>query len=187
MKRLTLPFLFIVCFHSTASAQALVVLEEKNLISQLGYSFNVSAYVEKDVHPYLNVFAFGLVSQNWAQIYGGLQIKTCKYFNFGFGGGIEQTKNLWRTSFSLGLNLEPVSFSGVFELGAGGWWFTSTLKFKFNTYFSAGAIAERFSGIGIYLETTLPVPKLPIVLWGAPVYDFESKTYGALLGIKFIL
>ena len=187
MKRSVLLSLFFCFFSFNANAQTLVVLQEKNLISELDYSFKAMAYMEKDVHEYVSVFAFGVVSPKWAEIYAGLQIKTCKYFNFSLAAGIEQAKDLWRTAFSAGLNLDPVFFSGTFELGASGWWFTSTLKFKFTSYFSAGAIAERFSGIGIYLEATLPVPKVPIVIWGAPVYDFEAKSYGALFGIKFIL
>lgn len=120
-------------------------------------------------------YYWAAANKDWGEAYGGLLINTAKWLQVMVGGGLETHEEAYR------LNL--ITFSGIrnwffmqwYEYGGSGFWYYFLLDYALTANFKAGAILERYYGLGPNFYYT--IKNTPVVLNLATLYDLEAKLY----------
>ena len=116
-------------------------------------------------------YFFALLNPGWGQAYGGILYRPADWVIFRAGAGLETDSLPWRVNLTSMMFLNRFTFLQIYEYGGSGFWYNIILNYAVTPQFQAGAILKRFYGLGLNLEYQLP--RTPITLNLAPLYDFE--------------
>ncbi|OGY83257.1 MAG: hypothetical protein A3F54_02745 [Candidatus Kerfeldbacteria bacterium RIFCSPHIGHO2_12_FULL_48_17] len=187
MKKYFVVWLLICLSARLAMASDVALVEVQTVWARETETFtpDVDAYLAKNISSYVGLFAFVQAMENWAQGYGGLTVAPFPWLELGTGVGLEQGDNPWRFAENLWIGSGPVSFLGIVEHGGSGWWYKALGKYTFDSHFSAGVLAQRFAGVGLYGDFRFKLGQAPLFLWTAPLYEWEAKNLTLLSGAGF--
>jgi len=150
----------------------------------------LNMYAERDMGHGFGAFAYGLAMRDFGEIYAGPTYAPAKWLQVGIGAGME-TNGAFRSGGFIWAGGEKAYAIGFGELNAHGeWWYKGIAAWTPTKYLGAGAYAQRFMGVGPYLEVKIQNQILPITLWAAPVlYDAEADAGSrgkSLIGLRAI-
>lgn len=152
-------------------------------------------YIQHDFTKAFALSGFLLVSDTWAQAYGGPIFTPVDWFSFGLNAGVQTDSSgiLPRYALCLWTGTERLNFSGylevdndVFRGNDATLWYDVILKGKVNDWFTAGIKDRRTVGLGPLVEFTAPVPKVPLVFWGAYT-PWNPETYDTVDWGRFMV
>jgi hypothetical protein len=181
MRKLLVVFLLVVNF-SNVNAQ-IQIFGKYTENGKIEPDFNVFGYGAKlDTGGQFKISYFFLVEEKWAEGLVGFSYTPTKWCELSLQIGIETVSSLYRTSSSIWLGNNKVSFFTCIEKGVGhdNWWYKSTLEYSLNKSVSLGLISWRYNGTGVSLKYTLN----GVSVWVNPAYDLEFKVKRFTIGLN---
>lgn len=130
----------------------------------------------------LGTFLFLLVSKKWAQAYIGPTYSPSSWLQVGAGLGLEQADNPTRFGGFVYMSRGCYSLLAIYEDGGGGHWYKSELNIKATGWLGAGAIVQHMLGVGPRIE--LSIPRTPVMIWAAPLYDWSTGRFNGTLAVR---
>lgn len=183
-------FIFISTLASAQSTKAWVEGQAAATKSDGSYQLapKLNMYAERDMGHGLGAFAYGYVARGFGEMYAGPAYSPAKWLQIGIGAGME-TAGAFRSGGFIWAGGEKVYAIGYGELNAHGeCWYKGVAAWTPTRYLGVGAYAQRFMGVGPYLEVKIQNQTLPLTIWAAPVlYDAEADAGSkgkSLLGLR---
>lgn len=164
------------------SSEASFSLELENKVVDGDVVSNVNINPVHAISKKVQVFAFSLTGENWAQAYGGLLYSLKPWLTVGAAAGMETADSPWRIAASLWIGKGPVSLLCLYENGGSGYWYSVSPTVQIKKWLTVGILAKRFAGVGPLVRVS--IPKTPIQIWAVPAYDFEFEQQKTLIGIS---
>lgn len=130
----------------------------------------------------VSVSAFSLISEEYAEGYGGLAYSPKPWVEVGASVGMETADSPWRIAGSVWMGKEPVSLLAIYENGGSGYWYKVTATVAARKWLTVGLLAKRFGGVGPIVQ--ISIPGTPIKAYIVPAYDFEFEQQKTLVGIS---
>lgn len=143
---------------------------------------NVNINPLHSISKKVQVFAFSLTGEEWAQAYGGLLYSLQPWLTVGAAAGMETADSPWRVAASLWMGEGPFSLLCIYEDGGSGYWYSVNPTVQIKKWLTAGILAKRFAGVGPFVRVS--IPKTPLQIWAVPAYDFEFEQQKTLIGIS---
>ncbi|MFZ4648919.1 MAG: hypothetical protein ACOYMB_04840 [Patescibacteria group bacterium] len=186
MKKLSVVFVMLlvaVSIFQTVSGQ-IQIFGKYTENGAIEPDFNVFGYGPKlDSLGKFKISYFALVEEKWAEGLIGVSYSPTKWCELGLQVGIETISSLYRTSGSVWIGNDKVSFFTCVErgIGADNWWYKSTVAYTFNKNVSLGLLSWRYNGTGVIAKYTIN----GVSVWVNPAYDFEIKVKRLTVGLDF--
>jgi hypothetical protein len=147
-------------------------------------STGVNVLVNVTITKRFGLYSFGQTSKNYSQIYAGPTFSPKPWIQFGAGIGAEQAKHPLRGGAFVWMGKKKVSNLFITEHGAskGSGWYKNILNVQVTKRLGVGAIAQRFLGVGPYMQFKL---SKRFMVWGGPTYDIPSHKAKATVALHY--
>lgn len=184
MKNLLVAVVALVSLASPAFAQEKTSfwVEEQNIVSDGGNSPWINGLVSHKLGEKLGTYVFFQVGEGWAQAYMGPTYSPKSWLQVGAGVGLEQADNPVRLGSFVWMGRGRYSLLAIYEDGGGGHWYKSEFNIKATGWLGAGAIVQHNLGVGPRVE--LNIPRTPVTIWGAPLYDWSTGRFNGTLAAR---
>ncbi|MBI2064184.1 MAG: hypothetical protein HYT66_00515 [Candidatus Yanofskybacteria bacterium] len=184
MKNFLLTVVVLVLLASPAFAQSSTSLwVEGQIISSDGeISPWTNSLVSRKFDEKLGMFVLSQNGERWAQAYVGPTYSPSSWLQVGAGLGIEQADNPVRLGSFVWMGRGRYSLLSIYEDGGSGHWYKSELNIKAAGWLGAGAIVQHMLGVGPRVE--LNIPRTPVMVWGAPLYDWSMDRFNGMLAVR---
>jgi len=173
-----------------AQNETKVWVEEQTMLSVTEGATTVLPSIDMNVdHSFgygLGMFAYGLASPGFSELYAGPTYAPADWIQVGVAGGLQDTGD-FRAGGFLWVGCPQAYAIFLAELNAAEeYWFRGIAAWKPVEAIGVGAFVQRFAGVGPYLEATIDSPVVPITVWAAPtLVDWEtSNGIKSLIGIR---
>lgn len=175
MKALVLIVFFSLGSFTLLNGQHYSHIEYENL-----KTFNSSKWFAPQITIYgsslkegkrFGTYFFSLLNPNWGQAYGGVLYRPAEWITLNAGIGLETDSMPCRVNLGAFMAVDRFSLLQIYEYGGSGFWYNVILNYSISDTFKTGIIFKRFYGLGLNMEYA--IPKTPVTLNMAPLYDFE--------------
>lgn len=183
------------CFLALASAAsaraedapaASVTLEQQTILADGEVVPGLNGTVVKPLHGPFGVYSFFYVDRDYADAMVGPAFAPRPWLVLAAGAGIEQSdEGAWRIGGMVWAGDERFTSLTFVETGASGFWARSEFAWRPAPWAGIGLLGDLALGAGPRLEVN--IPKLPVQLWGASLYDWERERPVAAFGIRLSL
>ncbi len=184
MKNFLLAFVVSVSLASPVFAQSSTSfwVEEQNIVSDSGSSPWINGLVSHKLDEKLGIYAWFQIGEGWAQAYVGPTYSPSSWLQVGAGVGLEQADNPERFGTFVWMGRGRCSLLSLYEDGGGDHWYKSEFNVKATGWLGAGAIVQHMLGVGPRVE--LNIPGTPVMVWGAPLYDWSTGRFNGILAAR---
>ena len=195
MTRLSIPS--IACFLalvSAASARAeaperttFVTLEQQTVFADGETVPDINGTVVRFLYGPVGIYSFFYVDRDYADALVGPAFAPAKWLVLSAGAGIERTEEegSWRVGGMVWAGNARFTSVTFVETGASGFWARSEFAWRPARWAGVGVLADLAVGVGPRLEVN--VPRTPIQVWGASLYDWKEDRPAGALGIRLDL
>lgn len=134
-----------------------------------------------DLNKRFQLEGFSMTGENYAEAYVGLGYSPKPWLQVGASIGLETADSPWRVAASLWAGKGPLSFLSIYENGGSGYWYNIKATLQVRNWLTIGGMAKRFSGVGPFIQAS--IPSTPLKVYLVPAYDFEDDKQKTSIGI----
>lgn len=162
-----------------------VVLEDQNFVIDRDVRTDLNGTVVKMIHGPLGAYGFFYVDAKYAEALAGPVFAPAKWLAIGASAGYEQTGSHWRVGGLVRVDFGRYVSTTLIETGASGLWGREEFAWKPRSWIGLGALLDLGVGYGPRVE--IDIPKLPIQVWGAALYDKGGGKADPAFGVRLDL
>lgn len=147
---------------------------------------DINGTVVRFLHGPIGLYSFFFVDRTYADALVGPAFAPAPWMVVAAGTGVEQAEEgSWRVGGMLWIGKKRFTSVTFVETGASGFWARTEFAWRPAPWAGIGILADLGLGVGPRLEVN--IPRLPVQLWGASLYDWENERPAAALGIRLDL
>lgn len=167
--------------YTAAFAQNSFWVEERTLLTAEKVTPQLAGTVTHYFSNKIGASCYFQVGKAYAEAYLGPNFAPRPWIELNASLGLEQADNSFRYAGSLWLGNKHGYALGIWENGGSDYWYKAVAVAKANKLLAAGGMVQRFAGVGLRLEVN---PVNHVVVWAAPLYEWNSRSMNYLLTLK---